>query len=251
MRTEKQPTRRSRGIVWAVLFVLLLLAVFFQAVSIHAFRRRQDAPQRSGAVSEFSLPPIRLSVFPAQLTAERSTDLRCSGYYRSHGETLLVLDVTDVYVLTNRAADAVTTWVSSGEWSGDAWGPMLLRVGDAPSCAMETDAAGRETYGRQLTLQPGESARIERTWRAKTARELLLSCSLDAPPCTSHTLCMEIPDWLEITDQNLGLTRKTGSVTLPLPTVFEPDAPELSFQFRILPDAKTTALLEKAPPAVP
>ena len=234
MYTEKQPARRSQGIVWAVLCVLLLLAVFLQSVSIHAFRRRQDVPQQSGAVSEFSLPPIRLSVFPAQLTAERSTDLRCSGYYRSHGETLLVLDVTDVYVLTNHAADAVTTWVSGGEWSGDAWGPMLLRVGDAPSCAMETDAAGREAYGRQLTLQPGESTRVERTWRVTCSQAVVFARSDEAPPCTSHTLCMEIPGWLEFTDQNLGLTQKTGSVTLAMPTEFEANDPEPFFRFQIL-----------------
>lgn len=251
MRTEKQSVRRSWGIVWPVLCVLLLLTVFFQAVSIHAFHRRQDVPQQSGEVSEFSLPPIRLSVFPAQLTAERSTDLRCSGYYRSHGETLLVLDVTDVYMLTNRAADAVTTWASGGEWNSDAWGPMLLRVGDAPSCAMETDAAGWEAYGCQITLQPGESTRVEHTWRVTCSQAVVLARSDEAPPCTSHTLCMEIPDRLELTDQNLGLTQKTGSVTLSLPTEFEPDAPELSFQFQILPDAKTAALLKEAPPAVP
>ena len=242
---------KTRAVLWKALCALLIAVNLLLALYRFIFCYKTPTYTPNDGIYTFNLPPVQLSDCRDRLSAERSTTLRFAGYYETDRGTLLVVDVTDVYVLTNRAAAPVTTWVSCEGRDSRFWGPVLLCIDGSASCSRETDGYGNASYSQPVTLQPGESAHIERTWRAKAARELLLSRSLDAPPCTSHTLRMEIPDWLELTDQNLGLTQKTGSVTLSLPTEFEPDAPELSFRFQILQDVKTAALLEAAPPAVP
>ena len=146
MSGTRRQSSKTRAVLWKALCALLIAVNLLLALYRFIFCYETPIYTPNDGIYTFNLPPVQLSDCRDRLSAERSTTLRFAGYYETDRGTLLVVDVTDVYVLTNRAADPVTTWVSCEGRDSRFWGPVLLRIDGSASCSRETDGYGNASY---------------------------------------------------------------------------------------------------------